>query len=449
MVVAAASVAAALVAGPATATVTPSSPSPSTEPSSSASPSPSAAATKAADAGTAKKPVKAGTATVNGRAWDDRNRNGIQESGEPGLVNVTVFLAEWPDEPADAKARTRAHAARVTKSLKAGAKAANEDGLHQATTDARGRYTIAGVTPGAATMSVESVVSNPNGRGRFYRFSLENATQDESKDSDFHEESNGDEERPAVYGAIYDLRFVAGETRTLDAGMYFDEKWGAGTVTFTGRVWNDANRDGEQDPGERGVPGLPVFHVVSSDDDPDFYASTQRILARLQGRTPPIQDTVRVTTTDAAGEYVFTGLNPGDQYLAVGAGPVDGKGRITRPAWRFSPPMAVGDHTKDSDVIGETEADEIVAFTSVGSGFFMGPGDSQDVDAGVYKRGPNSPSASPTVTASPTASPAGPGEGGSLPNTGVQLGGMIAAALTLLGSGAALAIVARRRRQST
>ncbi|MBK9463110.1 MAG: carboxypeptidase regulatory-like domain-containing protein [Sphingobacteriales bacterium] len=61
-------------------------------------------------------------------------------------------------------------------------------------------------------------------------------------------------------------------------------------------VWLDANGDGIQDAGETGISGITVTLTY-----PDGTTAT--------------------TTTDANGNYVFTGLAPGDYVVTVGSGP--------------------------------------------------------------------------------------------------------------------------------
>jgi hypothetical protein len=56
-------------------------------------------------------------------------------------------------------------------------------------------------------------------------------------------------------------------------------------------VWHDQNRDGIQDPGEPGVPGVTVT----------LYDSTG---------TP-----ITTTTTDTTGYYIFPNLQPGTYFV--------------------------------------------------------------------------------------------------------------------------------------
>jgi len=107
-------------------------------------------------------------------------------------------------------------------------------------------------------------------------------------------------------------------------------------------VWFDTNQDGIQDVGEAGVPGVTVALTL-----PDL--------------TP-----VATTTTDAAGNYTFTGLTPGDYKLT-----------FTIPAGYIVSPQDAGtDDTLDSDV------DPTTAMTIVTT---LDPGENDPTwDLGLY-----------------------------------------------------------------
>lgn len=78
-------------------------------------------------------------------------------------------------------------------------------------------------------------------------------------------------------------------------------------------VWNDANNNGIQDLGEFGIPG---------------------VLVTLGG------DASATATTDANGNYLFTGLSAGNYTVTVGAGPT---------GYTASPADQGGDDATDSD----------------------------------------------------------------------------------------------------
>jgi hypothetical protein len=80
---------------------------------------------------------------------------------------------------------------------------------------------------------------------------------------------------------------ASGETNdTVDAGFWRPAAIGD-------RVWLDANANGQQDAGEAGVAGVAVELYACANGQPGGSALAS-------------------TTTDAAGNYGFTGLKPGD-----------------------------------------------------------------------------------------------------------------------------------------
>lgn len=97
------------------------------------------------------------------------------------------------------------------------------------------------------------------------------------------------------------------------------------TATLAGRVWDDANRNGRQDSGEKGLAGVKVDLWVGPDkrSQPEF-----------------------TTRTGADGSYRILGVpawSPlGDQYVIETTAPGS--------AWRYTV-ADVGDGTGDSDVV--------------------------------------------------------------------------------------------------
>jgi len=73
------------------------------------------------------------------------------------------------------------------------------------------------------------------------------------------------------------------------------------TGSFSGRAWNDVNRNGLRDPGEVGIPGVTV-HLYANFDAED--AGTEANTAMLES-----------TTTDDIGNYRFAGLLPGNYFI--------------------------------------------------------------------------------------------------------------------------------------
>ncbi|MCX7818841.1 MAG: DUF2341 domain-containing protein [Kiritimatiellae bacterium] len=201
-------------------------------------------------------------AAIGDRVWYDVNRNGVQDAGESGVPGVTVVLYNALGAPV----------------------ATN-------TTDASGLYLFEGLMPG--DYSVGFVL--PAG----YAFTLRDQGGDDARDSDA-DTSTG--------------RTVL---TNLEAGEY-DRSWDAGLwrpAAIGDRVWLDTDRDGVQDPGEPGIPGVTVT----------LYDGSGNVVA--------------TTTTDGSGNYLFDQLVPGDYSL----------GFTPPPGYAFSPRDQGGDDAKDSD----------------------------------------------------------------------------------------------------
>ncbi|HET6249141.1 MAG TPA: SdrD B-like domain-containing protein [Tepidisphaeraceae bacterium] len=135
-------------------------------------------------------------ATISGTVFSDNNLNGVQDTGEPGVAGVTVFV-------------DLNHSGQYV------------SGDPMATTDANGLYTITGVTPGSYSLG-ETV---PTG----YTQST-----------------------PAT-GA--EIPFTVASAQVLTAQNFALQP----PPTISGVVFNDANHDGVLDDGETGVVGVTVY----------------------------------------------------------------------------------------------------------------------------------------------------------------------------------------------
>ena len=155
--------------------------------------------------------------------WEDLNKNGIQDDGEPGIPDVTVNLYTCAD-------------------------------VFVATmqTDADGKYLFDNLTPG--DYYVEFIA--PAG----YVFTLQDQGADDAKDSDAH-----DSEPDGIATTIC-TTLESGETDlTWDAGLFRPAALG----DF---VWEDLNKNGIQDDGEPGVPDVTVNLYTCA----DVFVATQQ-----------------------------------------------------------------------------------------------------------------------------------------------------------------------------
>ena len=182
--------------------------------------------------------------------WEDRNGNGIQDAGEPGIggVGVELFL----DDP-------------VLGLVSVGT----------TTTTTTGAYQFIDLDPGSyvvefdlSTLPAGMVATVPNATGA-----------DDAADSDADPTSGRTAATPFLFSRDSDL--------TLDLGAYVPVRVGD-------RVWNDLDGDGVQDAGEPGVGNVRVFLLDGSG-----------------ARIPDGSGGDVSTTTGADGSYEFAGLRPG------------------------------------------------------------------------------------------------------------------------------------------
>jgi Predicted outer membrane protein len=229
-----------------------------------------------------------GTASIGDRVWLDRNGDGVQDAGEPGLSGVIVYLdlngngVRDADEPFDA-------------------------------TDASGNYLIGGLLAGTYTVRVDASTL-PDGVSATY-----------------------DLDGVGTPGVVTGVTLSSGQARTdVDFGY-------RGTASIGDRVWNDANANGIQDAGETGVSGIVVA----------LYDSTGTLLI--------------TTTTDLNGNYLFDNLPAGTYTVGVGA----------TPGRSISPRGAGSDSALDSDIDRATRRSNPITL-AIGE-------DRRDIDIGLYQ----------------------------------------------------------------
>lgn len=146
--------------------------------------------------------------SVGDTVWNDRDADGLQDAGEPGIPGVTVELLDTNNNPV------------TTSTL----------------TNANGQYQFSSLDPGQYRVRVTNL--DPSS----YVFSPKSAAgTTTSNDSNIN-----------VATGITDTFTLNSGTAstTIDAGMH--------KASFRGRVWHDINADGIQDGGEAGVSGVTV-----------------------------------------------------------------------------------------------------------------------------------------------------------------------------------------------
>jgi hypothetical protein len=219
------------------------------------------------DAGLVAPPNKLGDLV-----WVDTNRNGLQDTGEPGVQGVTVILRSGDTETA------------------------------RTTTDPGGKYLFDNLPDGTYRVCFDLTTVPADYAG--YLPTRSNAGED-AADSDAD---------PAT-GCTEPVGLGVGkrENLTLDAGIRPPNSLGD-------RVWVDVNRTGGQDPGEPGAGGVTV--TLRSPDGKE----------------------IAKTTTDTDGRYGFGSLPDGQYVVCFDRGSLPGQYadfQLTRPN--------AGDDAADSD----------------------------------------------------------------------------------------------------
>lgn len=248
------------------------------------------------DAGLKLKPAL--TSSLGDKVWNDANQNGIQDTNETGVQGVVVTLYE-------------------------------QDGvtvIASTTTDGLGNYAFNGINAGCYMIGFSNL---PSG----YAFSPANVGLDTSKNSDVSIST----------GKTTITCIASGQNNpTIDAGIFNNSN----TNSIGDRVWYDVDQDGIQDVGEYGYPGVVIT----------LYAcATNTVMA--------------TTTTNANGDFLFSGLGNGDYYVGFGF----------VPGYQFT-----GANTDLGGILGSANSD-----ANPSSGFtecvsLTGNTNILTVDAGIY-----------------------------------------------------------------
>jgi len=205
------------------------------------------------------KPPKPTTGSIGDLVWNDTNKNGIQNAGEPGIRNVRVELLG-----ADGTTVAR-----------------------QTATSAGGKYSFSGISPGNYYVRF-SLPAN-------YTFTAKDAGGSDTKDSD----------ADVTTGRTDRITVRAGERQSRwDAGLIANESQETPTGTIGDLVWEDSNEDGIQDPAsENGIAGVTVHLYREGEAAPFMTTQTgQDGKYRFTG-VPEGRYFVEV---EKPGNYIFT-----------------------------------------------------------------------------------------------------------------------------------------------
>jgi choice-of-anchor A domain-containing protein/uncharacterized repeat protein (TIGR01451 family) len=147
-------------------------------------------------------------ASIGDKVWLDTDKDGVQDNGEVGILNVTVKLYDCNNNLIDTK-----------------------------TTDSGGNYLFSNLNPGDYYVKFDL----PAG----YVFTQKDAGSDDAKDSD----------ADLSTGRTICTTLTSGENDlTWDAGIYQE----ACKNKIGDFVWRDSNLNGVQDSGEKGIAGVSV-----------------------------------------------------------------------------------------------------------------------------------------------------------------------------------------------
>lgn len=232
---------------------------------------------------------------IGNRLWVDTDKDGIQDPGEAPIAGATVLLFEdadndgIPDGPAVGTATTDANGNYLFSSDARYTDVTGKDfGIAALEFDksnvTSNRFVIEvplTVTVGPDALGItwqdEAATNNPNNAL---------ATNDDWVDSDFNV-ANGLSPTVVITGAgKNDHRYDAGYANAAP-------KVGVGNY-----VWEDVNNNGIRDGAEAGIPSVSVS--IFADADNNGVADGPALQA---------------TTTDANGNYLFEGLDPGLYFI--------------------------------------------------------------------------------------------------------------------------------------
>jgi len=238
-------------------------------------------------------------ARIGDRVWLDLNRDGIQDANEPGVSGVTVTLYDISGNIVSSQ---------VT----------DKNGYYQFADDGSGTGFQAGNAYTIGFSAPPGTVISPRNAG--------NVDVDSDPDP--------------LTGRTSSFTIPAGTVNlTFDCGLFPQDNTKASLGDY---AWKDLNRNGIQEAGEPGFPGITV----------NLYAADGVTI-------------LRTTTTDAYGYYIFTNLDPGSYKV----------GFVKPASLTISPKDAAADNI-DSD------PDQISGIT----GFIVLNGGDRNmtVDAGIY-----------------------------------------------------------------
>lgn len=265
--------------------------------------------------------------------WNDINKNGVQDAGEPGISGVTMQL----------------YSIGANNVIGGG----DDVLISTVTTDVNGYYVFPNLDPGKYFVVATPVVG--------YTVTSKDAGSNDNKDSDFA--TNGAYPGKVV-SPIYQIQNIGGgltRDMSVDLGMYNSTN---NLNSIGDVVWNDVNRNGLQDVGELGVPNVTVRLLDGSG----------------VAVNNPSTGLPYVVATDADGKYLFADLADGN-YIIEFANIPSTYSFTSKDASGSGNPGSGTDGNDDSDadpITGRTGIVDLDASSSVSTSVNI-----TNVDAGV------------------------------------------------------------------
>ncbi|MEE9492227.1 MAG: SdrD B-like domain-containing protein [Gammaproteobacteria bacterium] len=168
--------------------------------------------------------VASGTGVMGDFVWEDLNNDGIQDSDEPGMANVTVELLSCAGNLVD-----------IT------------------TTDSTGHFSF-------------KQIAASDGYQMQYKLPASHQFSPVNQGGNYRLDSNADQST----GLTPCLPIADGQSRlAIDAGMSPTGGGGTGTGVMGDYVWNDLNGDGVQDSDEPGLANVSIDLLSCSGDQMD------------------------------------------------------------------------------------------------------------------------------------------------------------------------------------
>lgn len=176
-------------------------------------------------------PIRVPTGRLAGRAWDDRDRDGMQDPGEPGLPGVRVWTFSYAFAEPMSPAAMRAAAVASLREWERGRMPAFElAATDSTTTGPDGRYAFPATEAGPVVVAVVTARYQPDTDALVRTAALTAAdAADDARDSDFTPIPDG------TLG-LTTLHLRDGERRTADIGL---QGGGPDSLALTGSAVAD------------------------------------------------------------------------------------------------------------------------------------------------------------------------------------------------------------------